>query len=87
MEIIFNEREVLEIVKSQKSRKFEVNDIDKLYVTYGYCIFFKMYYLKIKTKNGKEYSINIDRKYKSRIKREINHFRILMNWEKMLNHA
>jgi hypothetical protein len=87
MEIIFNEREVLEIVKSQKSRKFEVNDIYKLYVTYGYCIFFKMYYLKIKTKNGKEYSINIDRKYKSRIKREINHFRILMNWEKMLNHA
>jgi hypothetical protein len=87
MEIIFNEREVLEIVKSQKSRKFEVNDIDKLYVTYGYCIFFKMYYLKIKTKNGKEYSINIDRKYKSRIKREINHFRILMNWEKMVNHA
>lgn len=87
MEIIFNEREVLEIVKSEKSRKFEVNDIDKLYVTYEYCIFFKMYYLKIKTKNGKEYSINIDRKCKSRIKREINHFRIIMNWEKMLSHA
>ncbi len=35
MKIYFNERDVLEIVKSNKTRKFEVNEIDKLYVTYG----------------------------------------------------
>jgi hypothetical protein len=88
MKIYFNERDVLEIVKSNKSSsKFKVNEIDKLYVTYGYYLIFKKYYLKIKTKNGNVFSITVDRKYKSRIKREINHFRILMNWEKMVNHA
>ncbi len=35
MKIYFNERDVLEIVKSNQTRKFEVNEIDKLYVTYG----------------------------------------------------
>lgn len=87
MKIYFNERDVLEIVKSNKTRKFEVNEIDKLYVTYGYYLFFKMYFLKIKTKNGNVFSITVDRKYKSRIKREINHFRIIMNCEKSLIHA
>ncbi|WP_445719492.1 hypothetical protein [Flavobacterium sp.] len=84
MEIYFNEKEVLEIVKSDKSRKFEVNEIEKIYVTYKYCIFFKVYYLKIKTKNGNEHSIKIERKYKSRIKREITQFIILMNWGRMI---
>ena len=83
MEINYNENEVLEIVKKNKSRKFEVKEIEKIYVTYKHFIFFKIYYLKIKTKNGKKHLIKINRKYKSSIKRKITQFIILMNWEQI----
>jgi|688.fasta_scaffold2326559_1 hypothetical protein len=87
MEIYFNEKEVLEITDSDKSSKFKIDDIEKLYVSYKNYLFFKMYSLKIKTTNGDYFSINIDRKDKSRIKSDINHFRILINWRKMLRQA
>jgi len=34
MEIYFNEKDAIEIVTNDKSRKFEINNIDKIYVTY-----------------------------------------------------
>ncbi len=82
MRINFYEGEGLEIIKKDESKKFSFNEIDKLYVTYDNCLIFKKYYLRIKTKNGIHHTININKKNKSRIKREINHLRILMNWSK-----
>jgi hypothetical protein len=87
MEIYFNEKEVLEIINSDKSSKFKIDDIEKLYVSYKNYMFFKMYCLKIKTISGEYFSITIDRKEKSRIKSDINHYRILINWRKMLRQA
>ena len=87
MEIYFNEKEVLEIINSDKSSKFKIDDIEKLYVSYKNYMFFKMYCLKIKTISGEYFSITIDRKEKSRIKSDINHYRILINWRKMLRKA
>ena len=85
MEIYFNKKEAIEIVINNKSRKFKVNDIEKIYVTYEYFLLFKVYYLKIITKNGNVFSTPINRKYKSKIKRELNEFKILLNWGRLLN--
>jgi hypothetical protein len=85
MEINFKEKEAVEIVTNDKSRKFEVNDIEKIYVTYEYFLLVKVYYLKIITKNGNVFSTPINRKYKSKIKRELNEFKILLNWGRLLN--
>jgi len=85
MKILFNEGEGLEIIKKDMIKKFNINEIDKLYVTYDSCLIFKNYYLKIKTINGINHTIKINKKNKSRIKREINHYRILMNWTKKIN--
>ncbi len=87
MEIYFNEKDAIEIVTNDKSRKFEINNIDKIYVTYDYFLLFKVYYLKIITKSGNVFSTPINRKYKSKIKREITELKILLNWGKLLNQA
>jgi hypothetical protein len=85
MEIYFNEKEAVEIVTNDKTRKFDVNDIEKIYVTYDYLFLFKVYYLKIITKNGSVFTTSINRKYKSKIKRELTEFRILLNWGRLIN--
>ncbi len=87
MEIYFNEKDAIEIVTNDKSRKFEINNIAKIYVTYDYFLLFKVYYLKIITKSGNVFSTPINRKYKSKIKREITELKILLNWGKLLNQA
>lgn len=87
MEIYFNEKDAIEIVTNDNSRKFEINNIDKIYVTYDYFLLFKVYYLKIITKSGNVFSTPINRKYKSKIKREITELKILLNWGKLLNQA
>ena len=87
MEIYFNEKDAIEIVTNDKSRKFEINNIDKIYVTYDYFLLFKVYYLKIITKSGNVFSAPINRKYKSKIKRELTEFRILLNWGRLVNQA
>ncbi len=81
----FNEPEALEIVTNDKSRRFNVCDIEKIYVTYTYCFFCKKYCLKIKTKDGISFKININKKDKSKIKRQVCFLRILMNWKKKIN--
>ncbi len=80
MEILINEKNTVEIVANDKSQKVLINEIENIYVSYNYFLFFKKYYLKIKTKNGIDHTIHISRKNKSRIKRQVCHFRILMNW-------
>ena len=85
MKINFNAGEGLEIIKKDKSKKFNINEIDKLYVTYDSCLIFKKYYLNIKTKSGINHTIHINKKNKSKIKREISHYRILLNWTKKFN--
>lgn len=87
MEIYFNEKEAVKVVTNNKLVKFEVKDIDKIYVTYDYFLLFKVYYLKIITKRGNVFSTPINRKYKSKIKRELTEFRILLNWGRLVNQA
>lgn len=50
-------------------------------------LLFKVYYLKIITKSGNVFSTPINRKYKSKIKRELTEFRILLNWGRLVNQA
>ncbi|WP_445714883.1 hypothetical protein [Flavobacterium sp.] len=85
MKINFNAGEGLEIIKKDKSKKFNINEIDKLYVTYDSCLIFKKYYLNIKTKSGINHTIHINKKNKSKIKRQVCFLRVLINWTKKFN--
>lgn len=78
----FNEMEAVEIVENQKIKRFDINNIQKIYVTYTYFLFYKKYHLKIKTKDGFSHTININKKDKSKIKRQVSLLRIVKNWTK-----
>ena len=75
----FKKQKTLEIIQLNKTIKYDISCVDKIYIKPMSFVLVKMYYLNILTKEGKKKSHLFFRKDKEDIKRELFYIRNFMS--------
>ena len=75
----FKKQKTLEIIQLNKTIKYDISCVDKIYIKPMSFVLVKLYYLNILTKEGKKKSHLFFRKDKEDIKRELFYIRNFMS--------
>lgn len=71
MKLKFTNKRLVEIIKSNTSILYNVDDIEAIFIRVKKIFFYKIYFLNIKTNNKEIKSYIINKKSKEDIKREV----------------
>ena len=71
MKLRFTNKRLVEIIKSNTSILYNVDDIEAIFISVKKIYFYKIYFLNIKTNNKEIKSYIINKKSKEDIKREV----------------
>ncbi len=71
MKLRFTNKRLVEIIKSNTSILYNVDDIEAIFIRVKKIFFYKIYFLNIKTNNKEIKSYIINKKSKEDIKREV----------------